>query len=117
MIRRPPRSTLFPYTTLFRSWIQCSLQTMAEQGLPIADAQEVRSEVAARLPQPADAEEVRSELTATLPLLHQAAAVPTVAAAGDPPSSTGKSARVGLHPRGPGSRPCARTACHRSMNV
>src|SRR3712207_8339058 len=21
MIRRPPRSTLFPYTTLFRSWI------------------------------------------------------------------------------------------------
>src|SRR2546427_5998065 len=23
MIRRPPRSTLFPYTTLFRSWRQC----------------------------------------------------------------------------------------------
>src|SRR3712207_8136989 len=23
MIRRPPRSTLFPYTTLFRSWIFC----------------------------------------------------------------------------------------------
>src|SRR2546427_7991066 len=23
MIRRPPRSTLFPYTTLFRSSIQC----------------------------------------------------------------------------------------------
>src|SRR2546430_2969603 len=23
MIRRPPRSTLFPYTTLFRSWIHC----------------------------------------------------------------------------------------------
>src|SRR5258708_21468937 len=22
MIRRPPRSTLFPYTTLFRSWVQ-----------------------------------------------------------------------------------------------
>src|SRR5688572_31924860 len=22
MIRRPPRSTLFPYTTLFRSWIK-----------------------------------------------------------------------------------------------
>src|SRR2546426_6301540 len=22
MIRRPPRSTLFPYTTLFRSWFQ-----------------------------------------------------------------------------------------------
>src|SRR2546422_1584708 len=26
MIRRPPRSTLFPYTTLFRSW-----RTMAER--------------------------------------------------------------------------------------
>src|SRR3712207_7737626 len=24
MIRRPPRSTLFPYTTLFRSWNPCS---------------------------------------------------------------------------------------------
>src|SRR5256885_13166922 len=23
MIRRPPRSTLFPYTTLFRSWDDC----------------------------------------------------------------------------------------------
>src|SRR2546429_5931906 len=23
MIRRPPRSTLFPYTTLFRSWARC----------------------------------------------------------------------------------------------
>src|SRR3712207_9091753 len=23
MIRRPPRSTLFPYTTLFRSWYGC----------------------------------------------------------------------------------------------
>src|SRR3712207_2682548 len=26
MIRRPPRSTLFPYTTLFRSWIQLNLE-------------------------------------------------------------------------------------------
>src|SRR2546423_8004223 len=26
MIRRPPRSTLFPYTTLFRSWINLSAQ-------------------------------------------------------------------------------------------
>src|SRR3712207_7104826 len=24
MIRRPPRSTLFPYTTLFRSWVNGS---------------------------------------------------------------------------------------------
>src|SRR3712207_9371872 len=26
MIRRPPRSTLFPYTTLFRSSLRCVLQ-------------------------------------------------------------------------------------------
>src|SRR2546430_4938412 len=26
MIRRPPRSTLFPYTTLFRSWIGAALE-------------------------------------------------------------------------------------------
>src|SRR2546427_4157994 len=25
MIRRPPRSTLFPYTTLFRSWYTCGM--------------------------------------------------------------------------------------------
>src|SRR2546426_12239153 len=25
MIRRPPRSTLFPYTTLFRSKVQCEM--------------------------------------------------------------------------------------------
>src|SRR3712207_7617457 len=25
MIRRPPRSTLFPYTTLFRSWVRFAL--------------------------------------------------------------------------------------------
>src|SRR5438132_3164874 len=31
MIRRPPRSTLFPYTTLFRSWftVSTSLGTVA----------------------------------------------------------------------------------------
>src|SRR5437764_6292647 len=28
MIRRPPRSTLFPYTTLFRSWSQKLLDQM-----------------------------------------------------------------------------------------
>src|SRR3712207_7765636 len=32
MIRRPPRSTLFPYTTLFRS-----IQAMLEQAAPFAD--------------------------------------------------------------------------------
>src|SRR3712207_8650809 len=30
MIRRPPRSTLFPYTTLFRSWTAAMYQILAE---------------------------------------------------------------------------------------
>ena len=35
MIRRPPRSTLFPYTTLFRSRWNMGLQTVANQSLTI----------------------------------------------------------------------------------
>src|SRR2546430_10764584 len=43
MIRRPPRSTLFPYTTLFRSFTTrvpsgkdcCSLSTSKPPGMPI----------------------------------------------------------------------------------
>src|SRR2546429_5498831 len=30
MIRRPPRSTLFPYTTLFRSWLNEGFATFLE---------------------------------------------------------------------------------------
>src|SRR2546430_7270664 len=36
MIRRPPRSTLFPYTTLFRSWASCVLDVGARQRLRMA---------------------------------------------------------------------------------
>src|SRR2546423_4801005 len=36
MIRRPPRSTLFPYTTLFRSWHVGSPRP-APHGLPVHD--------------------------------------------------------------------------------
>src|SRR3712207_8810512 len=35
MIRRPPRSTLFPYTTLFRSWPGCEV---AHRGGQVVDA-------------------------------------------------------------------------------
>src|SRR5256885_10211244 len=35
MIRRPPRSTLFPYTTLFRSLITLSLVTWIAAGLVV----------------------------------------------------------------------------------
>src|SRR5258708_27430145 len=44
MIRRPPRSTLFPYTTLFRSWraavdSACAVRWAAEQGVGTGAAQ------------------------------------------------------------------------------
>src|SRR5258708_15054442 len=40
MIRRPPRSTLFPYTTLFRSLIQAAVRGSSSQGLkPFTPAQ------------------------------------------------------------------------------
>src|SRR3712207_6916714 len=34
MIRRPPRSTLFPYTTLFRSKLECVRQVATGQKRP-----------------------------------------------------------------------------------
>src|SRR3712207_9105316 len=36
MIRRPPRSTLFPYTTLFRSMIQFHYRHLLFRGLALA---------------------------------------------------------------------------------
>src|SRR3712207_6847740 len=50
MIRRPPRSTLFPYTTLFRSSAGTSAQITAREGglvtlrLPSGERRRVRAE-------------------------------------------------------------------------
>src|SRR5258705_9065122 len=38
MIRRPPRSTLFPYTTLFRSCIELSLRLQLRKEDHVTDA-------------------------------------------------------------------------------
>src|SRR3989442_7820600 len=38
MIRRPPRSTLFPYTTLFRSLNKADLVRPRERMLPVLEA-------------------------------------------------------------------------------
>src|SRR2546426_6458850 len=38
MIRRPPRSTLFPYTTLFRSRLAELVKKYADQPMDFADA-------------------------------------------------------------------------------
>src|SRR3712207_7000574 len=39
MIRRPPRSTLFPYTTLFRSWAQGSWSAPSEADIQVCGDQ------------------------------------------------------------------------------
>src|SRR2546430_7426801 len=41
MIRRPPRSTLFPYTTLFRS---CGLRAEARRRIPVDKAAKARAD-------------------------------------------------------------------------
>src|SRR2546430_12144893 len=50
MIRRPPRSTLFPYTTLFRSQSNITLQL--DQGARIVAAEPVPGKVTYDLPEP-----------------------------------------------------------------
>src|SRR2546422_3297410 len=37
MIRRPPRSTLFPYTTLFRSEAEAALEAAGAHPVPVGD--------------------------------------------------------------------------------
>src|SRR2546430_10467241 len=54
MIRRPPRSTLFPYTTLFRSFVSQSVMTSAWHGAApaqqaVSDAIKVRDRKSTRL--------------------------------------------------------------------
>src|SRR4030066_1602552 len=44
MIRRPPRSTLFPYTTLFRSYLVPVVLTPEDLGPSVLSQPEVRSE-------------------------------------------------------------------------
>src|SRR5256885_9243997 len=63
MIRRPPRSTLFPYTTLFRSRSipsQCPKQGLAF--IPLAEARGLTLEVIKLISNPDRSEEHTSEL-------------------------------------------------------
>src|SRR2546426_5479419 len=60
MIRRPPRSTLFPYTTLFRSNL-CEKRDDAEEfGVPYGSRTRVAA-VKGRCPRPLDERDARSE--------------------------------------------------------
>src|SRR3712207_7872617 len=55
MIRRPPRSTLFPYTTLFRSDLQDPAGDVVEEVAVVGDDQHRAGIVAERPFQPGDA--------------------------------------------------------------
>src|SRR5256885_11035947 len=44
MIRRPPRSTLFPYTTLFRSQVENDVAAADDQHAFVAQRREMRTE-------------------------------------------------------------------------
>src|SRR3712207_7533767 len=70
MIRRPPRSTLFPYTTLFRSGHEVGIAVDLDEHADLAAAVDVRRDGALgglaaadlqRLVPEADAQELRSE--------------------------------------------------------
>src|SRR3712207_7229308 len=56
MIRRPPRSTLFPYTTLFRSLdaVRARLETAAAQRGELAEAADEARSVAHRIHRSSD---------------------------------------------------------------
>src|SRR2546429_5147826 len=67
MIRRPPRSTLFPYTTLFRSRWRCRPSTVFSLSEPWSPTPDAQASAAAR--QLARSEEHTSELQSRLHLV------------------------------------------------
>src|SRR3712207_9160931 len=63
MIRRPPRSTLFPYTTLFRSWSAAKLSEryitdrfLPDKAIDVIDEAGARARLASQAPPPEGAE-------------------------------------------------------------
>src|SRR2546422_6043357 len=69
MIRRPPRSTLFPYTTLFRSVLRClSCHVVGHPVLPVQEEGRGRLEATAERYQERS-EEHTSELQSRLHLV------------------------------------------------
>src|SRR5687768_18346179 len=68
MIRRPPRSTLFPYTTLFRSFHSTRISGYCCER-PAVDAQFQQSFLHQTAPRPRRSEEHTSELQSRLHLV------------------------------------------------
>src|SRR4051794_41236055 len=69
MIRRPPRSTLFPYTTLFRSLVRVVVHHLHRADLAIRSAVERRSEEGQRDAGSNRSEEHTSELQSPVHLV------------------------------------------------
>src|SRR5438105_9208805 len=69
MLRRPPRSTLFPYTTLFRSQRQVTVERSAGQPEAIRPPGELLVQRAARLVGELRSEEHTSELQSRVDLV------------------------------------------------
>src|SRR5260370_32625897 len=44
MIRRPPRSTLFPYTTLFRSFLASNMHKRTSSVVPLGESLEIETD-------------------------------------------------------------------------
>src|SRR3712207_7504900 len=59
MIRRPPRSTLFPYTTLFRSWERRSRRALLARPHPRPLVQPLRAACVVRVAPPQDRKSTR----------------------------------------------------------
>src|SRR2546422_7245849 len=69
MIRRPPRSTLFPYTTLFRSIVFSRITSWRSSPLPIAPMPQPDDRVSGRSTFSLRSEEHTSELQSRLHLV------------------------------------------------
>src|SRR2546430_10679595 len=63
MIRRPPRSTLFPYTTLFRSFLDFDRMRATDTVIGRSGARMVRSAGAPSLSDPPGTRRIRAGLT------------------------------------------------------
>src|SRR2546430_17643397 len=104
MIRRPPRSTLFPYTTLFRSIGQAIAVGLAAVGADVA-AVDLESPLETRA-------RVEALTRRCLAISADVADRAAVEAAGAPPlpelgrlAVVGENARIGARPALPGLRP------------
>src|SRR2546422_2715292 len=69
MIRRPPRSTLFPYTTLFRSRARKAISTASRSSAPVLRRAVKITRSSARLAHWTRSEEHTSELQSRLHLV------------------------------------------------